>query len=92
MQSRSENERSDLAPRSLDATDARVEQRSVVPDRRASDTREGVMANLDDEQDCSVCSKAIEPTDSLGMSGDKIMHMICYVRYMAEKREQREFR
>ena len=49
------------------------------------------MANLDEEQDCAVCSRAIEPTDSLGMAGDKIMHMICYVRYMAKKREQREF-
>ena len=50
------------------------------------------MAYLDEERDCSVCSKSIEPTDSLGMAGDKIMHMICYVRYMAQQREQRELR
>ena len=55
-----------------------------------SGTLEVAMANADEERVCSVCSKPIESTDSLGMAGDKIMHMICYVRYMAKQREQKE--
>jgi hypothetical protein len=65
------------------------EPRSVLPGDAVSGTREIVMANVDETRSCSACGKSIEPTDSLGMAGDKIMHMICYVRYMAQRREQK---